>query len=277
MSQSEVGQALHPPFESGPASVALGVTRTLKCCGGNPCWKGCPWWIFSALKNIGLCLAADNPEAPLFPNAKGTHPTKAEMVNSWAYSFETPIRGHSARRSGAMAYTRRGMSLQEFSFLGRWRSTVVLDYANEALEAVPANDRLKKFKRPSLPAEAQSSKAQPEASAPHPEAALPIPSLKVPSKDCWLWVKSVERGSNALHVVDSAAWDLPLDRWSAACGWFFARKSTRFSFMSEPTLAAPKCKKCLAMKRNASLRDDVKERLVPAQAVAHGVSSKLNK
>ena len=256
---------------------ALGVTRTLKCCGGNPCWKGCPWWIFSTLKVSGLCLPADVPDAPLFPNRKGSHPSKTEMVNSWVSAFGVPIRGHSARRSGAMAYTRRGMSLQELSFLGRWRSSVVLDYANEALESVPANERLKKPKRPTLPADAPTAPQAEPILVPTPVAENPMPSLGGSSKDRWLWVKSAERGSNALHIVDNAAWDLPLDRWSAACGWFFARKSTRFSFMSEPSMAAVKCKKCLAMKRSASLCDVVKEKMVPAQAVAHGISCKLGR
>ena len=38
-----------------------------------------------------------------------------------------------------MAYVRRGMGIRELAFLGRWRSAVVLTYAEEALESTPAN------------------------------------------------------------------------------------------------------------------------------------------
>ena len=45
-------------------------------------------------------------------------------------------------RSGAMMYVRAGLPLQEMAFLGRWKSNVVLTYAEEALEEVPASRRM---------------------------------------------------------------------------------------------------------------------------------------
>ena len=42
---------------------------------------------------------------------------------------EHELPGHSARRSGAMMYVRAGLPLQEVAFLGRWKSNVVLMYA----------------------------------------------------------------------------------------------------------------------------------------------------
>ena len=69
-----------------------------------------------------------------------TRDTKQElkpgmMVGAWS---EASV--HSARRSGAMMYMRAGLPLQEVASL--WKSNVVLRYAEEALEEVPANARL---------------------------------------------------------------------------------------------------------------------------------------
>ena len=50
--------------------------------------------------------------------------------------------GHSARRSGAVEYVRKGLPLQALSFLGRWKSGVVLNYAEEALQEVPIETHL---------------------------------------------------------------------------------------------------------------------------------------
>eukprot|EP00972_Heterocapsa_arctica_P063033 9298949-Heterocapsa_arctica.AAC.1 len=58
------------------------------------------------------------------------------MVSAWgmaAPSAARPPSGHSARRSGAKRYARAGYSLWMIQFLGRWESTVVLDYVEEAL------------------------------------------------------------------------------------------------------------------------------------------------
>ena len=118
---------------------ALGIARTLRCCGEKPCWTGCAWAIALKLRALADCHAAGDPSGPVFPNKTGSFPSKSQMVNSWVKMFGTDTRGHSARRSGAMAYTRRGMTLQDLAYLGRWKSGVVLAYAEEALESVPAN------------------------------------------------------------------------------------------------------------------------------------------
>ena len=41
-----------------------------------------------------------------------------------------------------MNYVRLGMPIQELAFLGRWKSTVVLSYAEDALQSEPANRNL---------------------------------------------------------------------------------------------------------------------------------------
>ena len=247
----------------------LGVSRTLKCCGERSCWTGCAWALALKLKQLRDGLSADDPTAPVFPNWAGGFPSKSEMVNSWSRMFGENVKGHSARRSGAMAYTRRGMPLQDLAYLGRWKSGVVLIYAEEALESVPANQNNTVKKQRASPSVGEASK---------PEVVTDLmqdKSVIKPPKSDLLWVKSAERGCTALHLVDNAAWDRPMDAWSTACGWFFARKSSRFSFSTTPSFAAVKCKKCMAMKKMATLRDGVKEALIPAQSVADDMVSKL--
>lgn len=65
----------------------------------------------------------------MFLNSKGNGPSKKEMVDRWKQLFKKEVSGHSARRTGAMAYVRRGMSIRDLAYLGRWKSSVVLIYA----------------------------------------------------------------------------------------------------------------------------------------------------
>ena len=61
------------------------------------------------------------------------------MVEGRARVAGEGIQGHSARRTGAMNYVRLGMPIQELAFLGRWKSSVVLTYAEDILQSEPAN------------------------------------------------------------------------------------------------------------------------------------------
>ena len=74
-------------------------------------------------------------------NYEGVKSTRS-MTQAWKSKLKEEMSGHSARRSGAMMYVRAGLPIQEVAFLGRWKSNVVLNYAEEALEEVPANQRI---------------------------------------------------------------------------------------------------------------------------------------
>ena len=168
--------------------------------------------------------------------------------------------GHSARRSGAMAYVRKGMDIKDLAYLGRWRSSVVLTYAEEALESMPANARIMprssfpgpccRSSRPVVVESIIKDKARSSRATETPEATLR-------PKPAQLWVRSTERrGGNPIHFIADVDWSVPMVEWSTACGWNFARKSAQVAFVTNPSLAILKCKKCLAMR---TLRDDVKE------------------
>ena len=209
----------------------------------------------------------------MFPNWKGERPSKHEMVSAWRSGISDSIAGHSARRSGAMAYVRKGMNIRDLAYLGRWKSSVVLSYAEEALETTPAN---KGLTSDSTPANASQKscrimiepviKRKKEIGDELPAGDPLINRPKATS----LWVKSTERSaSNPLHLVTNADWSLPMASWSTACGWSFAKRSAQISFLTNPGLNVLKCKKCTSMNK---LRDEVNKGIKPAQMLAGDMS-----
>lgn len=113
---------------------AKGVTRTLQCCGTSPCTRSCPW-------ALGVTIMAERTgrEEPLFPTASGKRVSKEQLVRAWQTKIDKEMSGHSARRSGAMMYTRAGLSVYDISVMGRWKSSAVLRYIEDALQHVPLN------------------------------------------------------------------------------------------------------------------------------------------
>ena len=115
----------------------LGVRRTLQCCNNKTCYRWCPWRLWTEMWKA-LRGAEREPQEFVFQDSQGSKLSKTKMVEGWAMVTSKDIQGHSARRSGAM-----GMPIQELAFLGRWRSSVVLTYAEDALQSEPANKNLR--------------------------------------------------------------------------------------------------------------------------------------
>ena len=99
---------LHIP-KSKTDQEAAGTDRTLGCCGQNPCGRHCP-------VTLAVRALADRPEAkpedPMFPDYEGRTVSKLQMVTAWTKHLDPGMTGHSARRSGAMLYTRMGLDVQ---------------------------------------------------------------------------------------------------------------------------------------------------------------------
>lgn len=77
---------------------------------------------------------------PLFPTYTGAQVSKEQLVRAWQNNLNPRMSGHSARRSGAMMYTRKGLGIYDISFLGRWKSSAVLGYIEDALEEMPLKE-----------------------------------------------------------------------------------------------------------------------------------------
>ena len=78
----------------------------------------------------------DDDDLPLCPTVEGKVAAKAQMVSAWRLlkpeDLEDPT-GHTARRSGAKHFARRGWVWPAIRFHGRWLSTVVLAYLESAI------------------------------------------------------------------------------------------------------------------------------------------------
>ena len=116
---------------------ALGVKGTLQCCGESPCSRFCAWGVWQIL--VSAVPQERHRKGHIFVDEKGNKLTRAKMIEGWKKVTGKDVTGHSARRSGAMEYIRRGLQIQELAFLGRWKSAVVLTYTNDALQDVPTN------------------------------------------------------------------------------------------------------------------------------------------
>ena len=114
---------------------AKGLKRTLQCCCPGDCdWSDpCPLAMSkAALDNVPIeedHLVHGDSEGPI------------EIIGAWRKMFGQSISGHSARRSGALQYIRRGWHVPQVAFLGRWKSDVILQYAEEALESMPVMNK----------------------------------------------------------------------------------------------------------------------------------------
>eukprot|EP00435_Cladocopium_sp_Y103_P025351 s1252_g6.t1 len=119
-------------------SEGRGVNRTLQClCTSNKCDPECPYALSKDIlekvekySGTGSWLSMDKTRKQA---------TKAQIVRTWRLMFGEGITGHSGRRTGALHYIRSGWSITQVAHLGRWKSSAILSYAEEALEQLPAN------------------------------------------------------------------------------------------------------------------------------------------
>ena len=111
----------------------FGVRRTLRCCGATMCLDWCPWRLANQLVTESKVKGMFG-DAWLFRDFRGATTTKTGVIKKWKKVYGDRTTGHSPRRSGAMFYVRQGLPIQELVFLGRWKSSVVLQYAEETLQ-----------------------------------------------------------------------------------------------------------------------------------------------
>eukprot|EP00435_Cladocopium_sp_Y103_P008965 s2500_g2.t1 len=112
------------------------VTRVLQClCNKSVCDVACPFFVTVRLLDR---MAALGLERACVTQA-GKAATKAQLIGDWKKIFGTKVSGHSARRTGALRYIRQGWAIAQVAYLGRWKSSVIYEYAMEALESLPVN------------------------------------------------------------------------------------------------------------------------------------------
>ena len=251
---------------------AMGVRRTLQCWGEEVCSRFCAWNLWTRMKN----------ESPnkykkkgfMFVNEKMEKLSKSKMIEVWNSATSCRVSGHSARRSGAMEHVRRGLQIQELAFLGRWRSAVVLTYANDALQEVPAN-KVFMGDKTAMSWEQRKAPWTPLPSAQTPMMRAPMtPAAELPQappeveviqglekkgtmkQNLWVASNEVRKGRKTWHRVTRAGWQVPMAEWGTACGWNFTRNPDRVSMAVTLMFNQNRCRKCTDVMK---IRDKVKE------------------
>lgn len=229
----------------------MGARRTLKCNCRDSYFDWCP-------RKLGHKLVMDAKlkgmftDARLFRDFRGAGTSKTGVIKKWKKTFGEDAFGHSPRRSGAMFYMRQGLPIQELAFLGRWKSSVVLQYTGEALQekAVeilqPTGHSNVSIRTTNVSAETESFLPKENKFQASPETIneRDISHTFDKPKDLWAVTKGRGWKNRPKHRVTKAAWTLPIKSSTTACGWQFANHSSEFYFLTCSQVDKAKCSKC---------------------------------
>eukprot|EP00435_Cladocopium_sp_Y103_P064597 s1794_g26.t1 len=230
---------------------AEGVRRTLACCGQSPCRDLCPVKLAMAVVSLAK-IKTNTMGMPLFTDQHGLFTSKRGVISCWKTLHGKEVSGHSPRRSGAMFYVRRGMAIQELAFLGRWKSGVVLTYAEEALQEKPMGGTTLMPNAMEDKTEVIPKKKPKVAEPPASQKELSLQQAFDKPRNLWVVTKGRGWKGRPRHLVTKASWNLPVKDWSTACGWHFAAHSTEFYFLSGTQVDKAKCTKCQAYAEGAT-------------------------
>ena len=251
------------------------ISRMLQClCGQEGCDIRCPYDNLKEIVKMAKTFAGDGIQH-ICLDIDGNPATKNQVLNSWRQLFGKKVSGHSTRRSGALQYIRKGWSVSQVAFLGRWRSNIILQYADEALQSIPvnasANFNMSNHNTPVL----SQQRSMPADPVIQQEIVLELKeeiarlksgekSVKDKLKDLQdKWVARPSREDNELPkmvkslrsgiVHQNASYLLcsPPYTWRTTCGW--AYNSAAYSFVQEPM--AVNCQKCMAPRQGKEVRN----------------------
>ena len=241
---------------------AKSTFRTLGCCRRTSCDATCPFLVATvALASV----QSQDKDGPLFRSKTGGRPSRFGLVKAWMGWLSEEMSGHSARRSGAMWYARQGLPTHEIGFLGRWKSSAVFRYVEEALQALPLNERAELRRGPGVgpphghDGRIVEERAEPEPAVQpevhHPKVVeVPDETMAEQPETKRLWAVSVSRAGRVFHLVRRASWNLRIEDWSTACGWAFASRNCRVELTKTNPFASKVCQKCA---NSNCMRDEV--------------------
>ena len=185
------------------------------------------------------------------------------------------LTGHSARRSGAMWYARKGLPVHEIGLLGRWKSSAVFRYIEEALQEIPLNtnvmatttgaqDRQMICPGTPVPGTPVANVAKFQEVQEDKEPAPQTRKAKKPAPPEQCWAVSTGRKGRTSHRVRRASWNLSLASWDTWCGWHFAEKNVKVTLSPKLLASTSQCKRCEAAYQS---RDGVKDEVSLASLV----------
>ena len=262
--------------ESKTDTSARGISRTMQCICPDTCDLKCPYAVMELLANHAALKGA--PQGLLATTFDNTEVTKAELVKSWNSLFGPGISGHSPRRSGALQYIRRGWAVAQVGYLGRWKSSIILEYAQEALETMAVNVD-KKFGINDLVKDSDQVDAEMRQLAPSVHASMPLEpevklamvkkletelsafkansteaknklaesikelNLKFEGSTKYLPRLVKSHRNQVVHLNTKALVYAPSHLWKTVCGWHYYNSTYEF-MAGEPNMVT--CNKCFA-------------------------------
>ena len=244
--------------------TAGGTMRVLKClCVGEKCEDECPFWVS---KDLVRKVLTKVPGASNFCWQKRNlrkKATKCQIVKSCAMAFGMGVTGHSGRRTGALNYIRLGWTIPQVTYLGRWRSGVIYDYAQEALQERPVNQKEDEKEKGDKGTE--MGRALVKMQRAHRKELMTKLQLEIDEykRDSGKTLKALEKevedlaknfGSamrnppnvmsihgKVVHRNVTPVTSTPPQLWRTVCGWYF--KEGGFCFVADTTPVT--CAKCI--------------------------------
>ena len=251
------------------------ISRVLQClCGQERCDIRCPYDNLKEIVKMTKTFAKEGVRH-ICLDMNGDPASKNQVLNSWRTLFGKKVSGHSTRRSGALQYIRKGWSVSQVAFLGRWRSNIILQYADEALQSIPvntsANFNMSNHNTPVI----TQQKSMPIDPVIQQEIVMELKveiarlksgerTVKEKLKDLQdKWVSKPTRGegelprmvqslrSGVIHQNASYLLCSPPYTWRTTCGWYY--NSAAYSFTQEPMEV--NCQKCLAPRQSKEVKN----------------------
>lgn len=237
--------------------------------------KICPYHLMKAHLQA---IDKEDPTSPLFPSKSGQFLTKEESVqliraavtNTFGPSIELEridrLGGHSLRVSGAQAMARAGIDVVVIQLMGRWGSSTVLRYIQEApLERshLIASSFAKSCTQSNLDAasdthlqeglcDADNTTENPTISSASAITDAPrdppsSPPTSTPGKGTSAFAPSDDLVQNLrTNVTHRSCGPLIGDSntWSLRCGWKFTRSQPGYSVLPRGTQPTNRCPRC---------------------------------
>ena len=234
------------------------VRRTLQClCSDTSCAWECPF--FSTMDLLDKVVKANGVDTKLALTPNFKTPKKSQIVDAWCNVFKMKVTGHSARRTGALHYIREGWDIPQVGYLGRWKSAMILEYAKEALETMPANRHLVPSSwSPSTDSTDVSKLLAENEKAVKKQVEDFKKDVATVKAELMVKMKELENdcsdgGGNLPRLVQSLAGKVIHDNvalvassppitWRTKCGWFFGKSN--FCFVQG--MGTVNCLKCKA-------------------------------
>ena len=259
---------------------AEGMRRALQClCQQNQCDLRCPYAVLEALCN--KAKLSNNVDDLLAADQKGYPATKRDIVKDWQNLYGKEVTGHSTRRSGALQYIRKGWTISQVAFLGRWKSNIIMEYAQEALQSLAVNvgskfdfgngpqirpkedghegTKMIQLQQASVPKDKVEidhilkvlkddiSKFKKDTKAYTLEVAAQVADLKEQNKKSVKYLPTLVKSlrHNTVHVNTKTLICVQPTSWRTLCGWHF-HLAGKYEFV-EGTMDGASCIKCTSI------------------------------